>query len=76
MRCRLSAKVAAPLAFMVAGFALAGCGGGGPAPIHPSPVSISIAPGTATLHVTEVILFSATVSGSTNTSVTFQAGSG
>jgi hypothetical protein len=50
---------------------LAGCGGGSAAPPPPPPISVSVAPRNPPVQVSQPQLFTATVSNSSNTSVTW-----
>lgn len=57
------------LAVLLLTAVLGTCGGGPPAP--PPAVSVAVAPGTATIHVTRTLQFTATVRNSSNTAVTW-----
>gem|GEM_PF-706509 len=73
-----SQKLFAGAALVVMGLFLTGCGGGGGGSIVPSPaqntsrtVTVTLSPSTATLNVGATQQFSASVSGSSSTSVTW-----
>lgn len=82
MRTRL--RILALLVIVFSLFTLAGCGDNGSAPVTPGPtptptpvpVAVSINPSSPTISITETVEFTATVTGSTNTAVTWIASAG
>lgn len=68
----ISSRRAACLAVLLFGLCLVRCGGGNPPSKQPLVVSVSISPASATVQVNQSVLFSFSVTGSSNTAVTLQ----